>query len=115
MYYFETKHGNSITPQNQRFVVIHSFFRYISPQNPEYIFISQYLCIIVKDFVRFGCNSIVVECFVEMDVPFIFTLPCACLEVNQTGHFSTKWLCRHKELFGYAGINDVISFSKVGP
>lgn len=39
--YLETEHGNSISTRNQRLVAIHSFFRYISTQNPEYMFLSQ--------------------------------------------------------------------------
>lgn len=39
--YLETEHGNSISTRNQRLVAIHSFFRYISMQNPEYMFLSQ--------------------------------------------------------------------------
>ena len=41
MDYLETEHGNSIATQNQRLVAIHSFFRYISTQDPEYLFVSQ--------------------------------------------------------------------------
>ena len=41
MDYLETEHGNSIATQNQRLVAIHSFFRYISTQAPEYLFVSQ--------------------------------------------------------------------------
>ncbi len=39
--YLETGHGNSISTRNQRLIAIHSFFRYISTQNPEYMFLSQ--------------------------------------------------------------------------
>lgn len=39
--YLETEHGNSISTRNQRLTAIHSFFRYISTQNPEYMFLSQ--------------------------------------------------------------------------
>lgn len=39
--YLETEHGNSISTRNQRLVAIHSFFRYISMRNPEYMFLSQ--------------------------------------------------------------------------
>ena len=41
MDYLETEHGNSIATQNQRLVAIHSFFRYISTQDPKYLFVSQ--------------------------------------------------------------------------
>ena len=39
--YLETELGNSISTRNQRLIAIHSFFRYISTQNPEYMFLSQ--------------------------------------------------------------------------
>ena len=39
--YLETEHGNSISTRNQRLIAIHSFFHYISVQNPEYMFLSQ--------------------------------------------------------------------------
>lgn len=39
--YLETELGNGISTRNQRLVAIHSFFRYISTQNPEYMFLSQ--------------------------------------------------------------------------
>lgn len=39
--YLETEHGNSIASRNQRLVAIHSFFRYVGMQAPEYLFLSQ--------------------------------------------------------------------------
>jgi len=39
--YLETEHKNSISTRNQRLIAIHSFFRYISTQNPEYMFLAQ--------------------------------------------------------------------------
>lgn len=39
--YLETDHGNSISTRNQRITAIHSFFRYVNTQNPEYMFLSQ--------------------------------------------------------------------------
>ncbi len=46
--YLETEHGNSISTRNQRLTAIHSFFRYISTQNPEYMFLSQQILAIPK-------------------------------------------------------------------
>lgn len=39
--YLEAELGNSISTRNQRLIAIHSFFRYIGTQNPEYMFLSQ--------------------------------------------------------------------------
>ncbi len=39
--YLETEHKNNISTKNQRLIAIHSFFRYISTQNPEYMFLLQ--------------------------------------------------------------------------
>lgn len=39
--YLEVDHGNSISTRNQRITAIHSFFRYVNTQNPEYMFLSQ--------------------------------------------------------------------------
>lgn len=39
--YLEAGLGNSISTRNQRLIAIHSFFRYIGTQNPEYMFLSQ--------------------------------------------------------------------------
>lgn len=39
--YLETEHGNSISTRNQRLTAIHSFFRYISTQEPAYMFLAQ--------------------------------------------------------------------------
>lgn len=39
--YLEAEHGNSVSTRNQRLTAIHSFFRYLSMQDPRYMFLSQ--------------------------------------------------------------------------
>lgn len=39
--YLEAEQGNSVSTRNQRLTAIHSFFRYMGAQNPEYMFLSQ--------------------------------------------------------------------------